>query len=83
MGFLRTQVQKGARSWGMERFLKVSTEEADGISRVEVQRDGKSQSHARICQSMCASSQPAPLPIFCPHQGQSEHWGEWQCPSCC
>lgn len=35
VGFLRTQSRR-VPEWGMERFLKVSTEEADGIPRVEV-----------------------------------------------
>lgn len=61
--------------WGMEKFLKVSSEEADGIPRVEVQRDGKNQSHARICQRMCAPPPASTLPIVGPHQAQSEQWG--------
>jgi hypothetical protein len=50
----------------MERFLKVSTEEADGIPRVEVQRDGKNQSHAREFDKVCVhpiSQHPSPSSV--------------------
>lgn len=50
----------------MEKFLKVSTEEADGIPRVEVQRDRKNQSRTNLPKYVCTPTSQHPSPSSVP-----------------
>lgn len=52
--------------WGMEKFLKVSTEEADGIPRVEVQRDRKNQLRTNLPKYVCTPTSQHPSPSSVP-----------------